>query len=434
MSQQEMFHQSEQEPSESERLYNQDPREQQRSSSRYDQPPLSAQPYDAPPPYAEEHPYADGYQSYQPLDAATHFDEKLRPKPPQIPSRTIGSWIVLCLLALIVTGSLGLILTGILKILASFSIFIVILGTIASIAALINRRAEPPFTKTFSIAEQARLVVNNDAGPVRVWRSEGQQVTIRAVRYSSAFARNTTQEPINYHQNEDMIFITTQKTSGFNIFNYTSVALDIFVPANSSVQLINKAGSLEITGFQGHINATTHAGTVRLSQVNLSQGSSITSNAGTIQVEQSTLQNGTSIKTNAGTIQVEQSTLQSDTSILTNAGTLNFTQCNLHNAHIQTDAGTINIVRGQIAGNNSVQTKAGSINFSGSVGQQGTTSFLTNMGSINVKLPAQTSCTIDARTDMGSVHNAFGSNIIGSEPGARLELRSNMGSIHISRA
>jgi hypothetical protein len=419
MSQQEMFHQSEQEPSESERLYNQDhnqdPREQQRSSPHYDQPPLSAQPYDPTPPYTAERPYADGDQSYQPLDAATHFNEKLRPKPPQLPSRTIGTWIGLCLLALIITGSLGFILSGILKILASLIVFAVILGTIATIAAFVNRRAEPPFTKTFSIAEQARLVVNNDAGTIRVWRSERQQVTVRATRYSSAFARSTTLEPINYHQNEDMIFITAQKTSDFNIFNYTSVALDIFVPANSSVQITNKAGSIEATGFQGHINATTGAGTVRLSQVNLSQGSTITSKA--------------------GTIQVEQSTLQSDTSITTNAGTLDFTGCNLHNAHLRTDAGTINIVRGQIAGNNSIKTSMGTINFSGSVGQQGTTSIKTDMGTINVTLPAQTSCTIDAHTDMGSVHNAFGSNsIVGSEPGAHLELRSSMGSIHIGRA
>lgn len=411
MNPQEMFHQGRQ-PS-SEQLSNNDPREQQRQHSSYDQPPLSAEPYDAAPQYTTEQPYEGGYQAYHATSNAPRFNEKIQPAPPVIPINPMLKWLFICVLSLLLLGGLILHSADLVTISLIFVVLAVLLFASRQLSPRLYKNATVLPTRTFLISEKARLIVRNEIGNIHIWRGEGQQVTVQATRYDRMSVHADLRDPISYRQNGDNLFISAQKPGGMAFFQHASTVLDIFVPDGSEVQLTNSAGAIEITGLRGRVNATTNAGSVRLTQVNLTQNSNITSNAGNIRVEQSTLDDNTNLSTNAGTFHLAQSTLR--------------------NTHLHTNVGTIHIDQGQIDGNNTIKTNMGTIYFSGNVGQKGTTQFKTDMGTIHVTLPAQTNCTIKAKTDLGSVRNDFGSDSIGREPGAHLDLKSSMGSIHIER-
>ncbi|BCL84371.1 hypothetical protein ccbrp13_68360 [Ktedonobacteria bacterium brp13] len=411
MNSQEMFHQEEQPPSE--QLYNYDPREQQGYHDAYEQPPLAAEPYVAAPQYTEGQPYESGYQAYNTISDAPRFNEKIQPKAPVIPTNPMHKWLFICVLGLLLIGALVLHSTHLVTISLIFAVLAALFFASRQLSPRLYKNATVLPTKTFLIAEKARLIVRNEVGNIHIWRGEGQQVTVQATRYDRMSVQAYQRDPISYQQNGDNLFVSVARPGGITFFQHASTVLDIFVPDGSEVQLTNNAGSIEITGLHGRVNATTNAGSVRLTQVNLTQSSNITSNAGSIRVEQSTLDDNTNLSTNAGTFHIAQSTL--------------------HNTHVHTNAGTIHIDQGQIDGNNIFKTNMGTIYFSGNVGQQGTTQFKTDMGTIHVALPAQTNCTIRAKTNMGSVRNDFGSDSIGREPGAHLDLKSSMGSIHIER-
>jgi hypothetical protein len=71
--------------------------------------------------------------------------------------------------------------------------------------------------------------------------------------------------------------------------------------------------------------------------------------------------------------------------------------------------------------------------FAGELDPQGYYRFGTNLGTIDVVLPGNSSFTLAVATDLGSVNNQFGSTTVGPAPHAKLELRTNLGSVNIRR-
>lgn len=98
---------------------------------------------------------------------------------------------------------------------------------------------------------------------------------------------------------------------------------------------------------------------------------------------------------------------------------------------IETNAGFIDVQEATFRGTSTLRTNAGSINFEGVLDSQGQYHFETNAGNIHTSLPRSSPVAFTAKTDFGSMHNEFGSDITGAEPRALLTLRTNLGSIHI---
>ncbi len=103
--------------------------------------------------------------------------------------------------------------------------------------------------------------------------------------------------------------------------------------------------------------------------------------------------------------------------------------------NVQDNAGSINFEDGTIKDGSSFQDNAGSITFDGSLASSGGTyEFNTNAGSIDITLPADSSFTLDATTDAGSVSNDFGSNTVGSNPtNTQLHAHTDAGSVSVHR-
>lgn len=122
----------------------------------------------------------------------------------------------------------------------------------------------------------------------------------------------------------------------------------------------------------------------------------------------------------------------SDIQATVNAGSMNIDGVSgLMN--IQANAGSIDFRDGTLKGGSSFQANAGSIRFDGSLDPNGGSyGFKANAGSIDITLPADSSFTLDATTNAGSVHNDFGSDTVGSNPaGNQLLVHTDAGSVSI---
>jgi hypothetical protein len=99
---------------------------------------------------------------------------------------------------------------------------------------------------------------------------------------------------------------------------------------------------------------------------------------------------------------------------------------------IETNAGNIDVQEATFRRTSTLRTNAGAINFEGILDPPGCSHFETNAGNISASLSRSSSIAITAKTDLGTIHNEFGGDIIGAEPHASLALRTNLGSIYIS--
>ena len=98
---------------------------------------------------------------------------------------------------------------------------------------------------------------------------------------------------------------------------------------------------------------------------------------------------------------------------------------------IETNAGNIDAQEASFRRNSALRTNAGTITFEGILDPQGNAHFETNAGNISASLPRSSCVAITAKTDLGTIHNEFGGDVIGTEPRASLTLSTNLGSIHI---
>jgi len=334
---------------------------------------------------AHESGYEEGYQGY---NTSYQEGEKLRPAPPSQHWKIV---LIILVIALIATGggALGSLISVIFGILGS-SFGLVVAACI--VLAAVSTRPVPLPTRIFAVAEHAELFVHNDAGSVRILRGEGQQVEVRCTRYVSKLFGVNSASPLFFTQDGDQIHINVKHWSFMPFLHIGYVNLEIYVPANSDMQIQCNAGILDILGINGSVTASTNAGTVAVASSHLTDKSSLHTNAGTITISKSTLDGGLRGHTNAGTISIVESTLMGNTSFTTNAGTIRFD--------------------GKLAPN------------SDSV-------FKTNMGTVDIMLPPDSSFTLAAHSNMGSVHNDFQG--ASQNPHTRLTLDSQMGTINVRR-
>src|SRR5205823_6631745 len=289
-----------------ERLYNDDPREQYAQQHYQERAP-------------GEGSYEEGYQGYtEPYLQG----EKLRPAPPP----AMQGWkivLIILIIALVITGggALGSLISAIVGILGG-SFGLVVAACI--VLAAVSTRPVPLPMRTFAVDAHAELSIHNDSGNVRILRGESHQVEVRGTRYVSKLFGESGEVPIFSTQDGNSISINVKHWSFLRFFNNGYVNLEIHVPASSDIQMQCNAGTLDITGISGRVNASSNAGTVMVATSQLADGSYLHTNAGTMTIRQSTLNGETRGHTNAGTISIVESALQGNTVFTTSAGTIHF--------------------------------------------------------------------------------------------------------------
>src|SRR5215469_64046 len=280
-------------------------------------------------------------------------------------------WIVGVLIVLVLAAVLWSLINFILGLI--FLVLGVAAATVA-ISQLSVRRIDMPL-HIFTLRGQPTLVIRNPAGAMRIHSGVTDTVEVTATKYVNVWFGSQEEGVIDYAQDGDTIRITARSNYRWSpLGGLRNVNLDIIVPEHCDIQVDGSAGSIRIEGVSGKVK--------------------VGANAGTIDVQQATLEDQSRLATNAGTISAQQAMLKGQVSLNTNTGT---------------------------------------ISFAGELDPQGYYRFGTNLGTIDVALPGDSSFTLAAATDLGSVSNQFGSTTVGPAPHARLELRTNLGTVRIRR-
>lgn len=320
-------------------------------------------------------PYSSSYNSgYQGSSASSSYmqGEKITSRR----TITLETWqlVLLLFVAFIVGAGLGgSLFSGII----GFVLGVIGLAVAFLVVAKVGfGKAIPIMPHSFLVTGVPTLVVRNPAGPIRIHRGSTNEVQVQGTKHITTLFGNQQDLPVEFTQEGNTIRIFAEgmgNTPNISLNSISHVDLDITVPEYCDVQVDGSAGTIHVNGIKGKAN----------------------------------------LKTSAGTITIEQAVLE--------------------DAHISTNAGTLHIEQTVLKGQAAIDTNAGTIHFEGAIDRTGDYRMHTNAGTIHAVLPASSSFILNTHTDLGSVNNEFGSAVIGNEPEARLDLRTNLGTIHVQR-
>lgn len=265
----------------------------------------------------------------------------------------------------------------------------------------------PMPTRTFTIAEHARLLINNSSGRVTISQGEQSVITVNATKRASGIGVNPESIMLDYEQLGDILNISTRPIWNFFQFGLRGVDFQITVPANCDVQLSNGSGKVVMSGTRGDIRVRTGSGSIEASDlsgmVNLKTGSG--------GIRANNLQGKVTVNTGSG--RIESYSLRGQ-------------------VILSTGSGGISIAQSQLTDESRISTGSGGIDFDGAIDARGDLLMKTGSGGITLRLPADTAFSLDARTGSGGVHNEFGSNEVGNQPRAQIKLRTGSGGITIA--
>jgi DUF4097 and DUF4098 domain-containing protein YvlB len=338
--------------------------------------PLNSEPQEqseARQPYSEQ-PYesASYNEGYRGASPSYMQGEKITPAR----KVTLDMWqlILLLFVAFLVGAGLGgSLFSGFI----GFLLGVVVLAAVFLMVAKVGfGKAMPIMPHSFLVTGVPTLVVRNPAGAINIHRGSTNEVQVQGIKHVTTIFGNRQDLSVEFAQEGNTIRVSAEGFGNSPNISLTSlghVDLDITVPEFCDVQVDGSAGTIQVTGVRGKAN----------------------------------------LKTSAGTITIIDSALE--------------------DARLSTNAGTLHFERTELRGQANIETNAGTIYFEGSVEPGGDYRLHTNAGTIHASLPASSSFILNTHTDMGTVQNDFGSNVVGSEPQARLDLRTNLGTIHVER-
>lgn len=373
------------------RTYNTDPREQ---------------------PQVQENTYRSYEEGYGGAEIGDVWSQGEKLRPERKSERSMGGLLLILVIvcAAFIAGSLfgGGLLGGALGWLTWLIVAAAIM--FGAILIITNWRVVtiPMPTRTFSIAEHARLLLDNSSGRVTITQGEPGVITVNATKRASGIGVHPENILVNYEQLGDILNISTRPNWNIFQFGLRSVDFQIAVPADCDVQLTNGSGKVALSGTRGNIRARTGSGGIEANDL----AGLITLKTGSGRVRVSDLQGKVTINTGSGGI--EGYSLKGQVSM-------------------NTGSGGITVAQSLFTDESRVSTGSGGIDFDGALDPRSNTLMKTGSGGITLNLPALSAFSLDARTGSGGVHNAFGANEVGNQPRANLKLRTGSGGITISK-
>jgi hypothetical protein len=161
-------------------------------------------------------------------------------------------------------------------------------------------------TRTFTVAPNPTLVLNNDTGSIHVRGLAGsKQVAIQATRHSGPWG-NVKDITVGYAQNSvaNSITVTVNRISS-GWYNATSVDFDITVPSVAGLQLKSNTGSIDVSGVSGLLVLTSNTGSVSASNGAASGNTELRTDTGSITFDGSIAATGSYLfQTHTGSVNV----------------------------------------------------------------------------------------------------------------------------------
>ncbi|MEO7002483.1 MAG: DUF4097 family beta strand repeat-containing protein [Ktedonobacterales bacterium] len=169
-------------------------------------------------------------------------------------------------------------------------------------------------SQIFTVSGAPTVVVRNSAGQITVTAGAADQVTAQVTKHARDSSQSQAQHDLDSMQvtltqsGNTIIIETNYDTPSSNGFfgQQRTVDLAITVPPTASITANDAAGTINLQGVTGLINATNSAGSIHMGSVTLNDGSSLTDNAGSIEGDLA-LASGAAvtIQNNAGSIDLQ---------------------------------------------------------------------------------------------------------------------------------
>ncbi len=372
----------------------------------------------------EDASYAEGYTGQDRWDSWLKDGEKLQPKPKARWGVRELLIVLLFLCAVMVAGTIfGLIIHWLSWLILTA---LVIVGSVV-ISSNWRVVAVPLPTQTFQVSERPTLVIKNAHGTIALHRGADGVVSVAGSKRASGLGMDLSRMQVIYNQQGDTLNIAGNIFWNLFQFGLRSIDLDITVPANCDLELLNGSGKIIVQGANGRHRLRTGSGRVIISEL---QGQ-IVAHTGSGRIEANNLQGQIDLYTGSG--RIDFNNLQGRITMRT--GSSRIEGSNVHGQLVaQTGSGRIEVSEAALSGASCLKTGSGSIEVEGSLDALGDYQMKTGSGSIHVTLPADASFRLKASTGSGGVMNEFGGTQAGSLPRPQLKLRTGSGGIRVYRA
>jgi DUF4097 and DUF4098 domain-containing protein YvlB len=290
---------------------------------------------------------------------------------------------------------------------------------------------EDRLEKTFAVGPGGKLVVSANVGSIELTTSERKEVHVEVLRKAEArglFGGNKEREEaelkantIAFSQDGQTVTVLAERDkesdSNRNRVNL-NVRYIVSVPKQFAADLKTSGGSIKAAGLNGELKAKTSGGSLKFAEITGPIDGK--TSGGGIEVSKST--GPSSLKTSGGSIKVFDH--KGDVNARTSGGSI-----------------TVERVEGSVQAN----TSGGSVNALLTKAPTSDMRLETSGGGITVGLPESTAMELDARTSGGSVQSDIPLTAVEhksrnelrgklNEGGAKLQLRTSGGSIHVKKA
>ena len=262
-----------------------------------------------------------------------------------------------------------------------------------------------PATRSFQVADQPVIVIKGHNSNINVHSGSAGTVIVTAKKPGSNL-RPDDDTSILYNQSSDLqgrdhISITTDPF-------YKDVDYDVTVPNTTQLQVDVNAGSIAVDGISG---------------VTIDTGS------GSLDVED--IHGPMDVHTESGDITARN--VRGQMRMEAGSGSI---RVNGADGQLQaiTRSGDVVVREASLNGQSIVKTDSGSVRFDGIIDPKGTYKMATNSGDVDLTLPDNAAFQLNASTGSGTVHNEFGSDVVGTIPQAQVTITIGSGSITVDKA
>jgi hypothetical protein len=292
-----------------------------------------------------------------------------------------------------------------------------------------NGATEDRIEKTFPVGPGGKLVIQANVGSIEVKASDRKDVHIDVSRTAEArglFGGGEQREQaeleanvVTLSQEGETVVVRAERKKDADRSNVNmKVRYTVSLPAQFTADLKTSGGSITVAGLNGELKAKTSGGSLKFTGINgpidgRTAGGSITLTESV---------GASSLKTSGGSIKVMNH--KGDVSARTSGGSITVEQ---------------------IEGNVQASTSGGSVRALLTRAPTGDLRLETSGGGITLGLPETAAAELDARTSGGSVQSDLPftslehksrSSLRGkfNNGGAKVELRTSGGSIHVKKA
>jgi hypothetical protein len=248
----------------------------------------------------------------------------------------------------------------------------------------------------FAIHHRANVIVTNDFGNVHIHSGLVDEVVVQSTRHEIGVQPNLGDLGVTTSASGDgdTVTVNTQNkinSSNSNISSY-GIDLDITVPAVANFTIESRNGDVDIDDIKGMMNVQVQNGSINAQNI---RGEGLIT-----------------FRSINGAIDVDRM-----------SGAVSFMTAG--NGHIEA-------VETTISGRSTFTSKSGDINIDGDIESDCHCSFSSGSGSIDITLPSLSSFDLQTSTVNGIVDNEFDSSQVGSQPRARIHVRTVSGNITIN--